>query len=290
MRLKPFLKNSARPVLLYNTLAILFISLIGCSPVTESTYKENEIPSVIKKICKDEYNLDVITKRLPNTLWVYASTSKMLHDEYGITKDKFFDEALIEKLRNILTAIGRVLLNCDKTPEFYGLVISDIKVGIDYTIIANILDTKKAYVGYIPEEEINKRFLLKLELKEDAIDDPDGKHFKFYDMSLAQFITGQISQRIKNVLSKEDSHSIFDAIFKDGVFKFEFDMDPVIFNKSYEEQITRFIAYTIIRSYEFKDFLSVEITDLRTEEKQEFGRSLLEKMKLDDGNFSSLSF
>ena len=133
MKLKPSLKTLARPALLFvSTLSLLLLS--GCSSKIEPTYKEKDIPYLIKKICKDEYNLDVTTQRTHNTLWIYAPMDKILHKDYGLKEDKIFDDEIMDKIRNIITTIGRVLISSDNTPQFFAFLASDIKLGIDYTI------------------------------------------------------------------------------------------------------------------------------------------------------------
>ena len=155
---KLFLKSSAKSALLFS---LFLINFLGCSSEIKPTYQENDIPHLVKKICKEEYNLDVTTFRTSTTLWVYAPLEKILHKDYGVDKDKIFDEDMIEKLRNILTTTGRVLISADKAPSFYALVASDVNIGIDYIIIGNVVDIKKSYSGFIPWMEANRRYLVK---------------------------------------------------------------------------------------------------------------------------------
>lgn len=167
MRLKPSLKNLVKAALLFNL--ALYLNLAGCQSQIEPTYKEKDIPYLVKQICKDEYRLDVTTKRTATTLWIYAPLTKILDKEYGIKEDKIFDEEMLDKLRNILTTIGRVLISSDYTPEFFALLASDINIGIDYIVIGNVLDIKKSYAGFLPWTEANRRYVIKLKLDPKAI-------------------------------------------------------------------------------------------------------------------------
>jgi len=272
MRLKLFLRNSVKPALLFSLL--ICIILTGCKGRIEPTYKEENLISLVKQICKDEYNLDVVTARTATTLWVYAPLSKILHKDYGKKEDKIFDEEMVDKLRNILTAIGRVLISSDHTPEFFALVASDINIGLDYAIFANVLDIKKSYAGFIPFTETQKRYVIKFRLSPEAIGDTTGKHVQIYDIRLPDFLAQEIAQRIAIQFQGEDLKKYFKVEKSDG----RFNNGTLIFAYSIQEvskpekniyvmrEILKTITYCI-KTYEFRDFSSLEINDLVTQDK-----------------------
>jgi hypothetical protein len=273
MRLKLSLKNSIKPALLFCSLLVP-IFLYGCSTRIEPTYKEKDIPYLVKNICKDEYNLDVVTQRTGSTLWIYAPLQKILHEDYGVNKDKIFDEGMVEKLRNILTTIGRVLISSDNTPEFYALVASDVNLGLDYAIIGNALDIKKSYSGFLPWTEANRRYLLRLRMSPEAIGDQTGYHVEAYDIQLPEFLAEQISQRIGAEFQDENMKKYFqveksDGIFSDNAFYFEYSIKQIAKPEKeidVRKRVLDIITYCI-KSYEFKDFSEVVLTDLLTQDK-----------------------
>ncbi len=277
MRLKPSSKNSIRSVLLCISLSLL---ISGCSCPTEQTYKEKDIPHIIKKICKDEYGLDVTTQRTANTLWVYAPVDQILHKDYGKDKDKIFDEKMVDKLRNILITIGRVLISSDNTPQFFALLVSDINLGIDYTIIGNILDIKKSYAGFIPEEESNRRYVVKFLSAPEAIGDKTGYHFIPHDVTIIDFLKEQISQRIAARFQNEELKNYYKVDkstgeFNDGVFSFEYSIEEIAKPKikiKIRNEILKIIAYCL-KTYEFNGFSGISIKDLRTDEKLNFTKT-----------------
>lgn len=274
MRLKPSLKSTVKAGLLFNLVTSLIISLLGCVGQIEPTYKEKNIPSVIKQICKDEYDLDVVTKRTPTTLWIYIPLPLILHKEYGLKPDKIFDEEIMEKLRKVLNTIARVLINSDKTPEFFVLLASDINIGLDYAIFGYVLDIKKSYANFIPWTEANRRYVIKFGMTPQAIGDKTGTHFQAYDIELPYFLAEQIAQRIASRLQEED----FRKDFKVGKVNGIFGNNTFIFEHSIEQtsetdkkikalkEILDIIAYCI-KTYEFKDFSGVEIEDLVTRDR-----------------------
>ncbi len=281
MRSKPSSKNSINHALLFNLLLLPYL-FCGCSGRIESTYKENEIPQIVKKICKEEYKLDVFTQRANTTLWIYAPVEKILHKDYGTDKEKVFDEELLEKLRNILTTVGRVLISSDKAPEFYGLVASDINAGIDYIIVGNVLDIKKSYSGFIPWTEANRRYVIRLKMAPEAVGDSTGKHIEAYDIQLPEFLAEQIAQRVGAQFQGEDLKKYFqieksEGSFKAGRFIFEYSMKQVLpapASLDPKEKIIDTITYCI-RSYGFKDFSEVELSDLLTKAKLNLSRGAI---------------
>mgnify|MGYP001584891944 FL=1 len=253
---------------------LICISFSGCQNPTESTYKEEDIPYLVKKICKEEYGLDVTTKRTDTTLWIYAPLTKILDKEYGIKEGKMFDSEMMDKLRNILTTIGRVLISSDNTPEFYALLASDINLGIDYTLIGSVLDTKKSYANFIPWTEANRRYIIRLALAPQAIGDSSGEHLNAYDVKLPDFLAEQIGQRIGARFQEEEWKKYFKVDKSEGRFAnntliVEYSISEIAKpNKEIDirEEMLNIIAYCL-KSYEFKDFSGIELSDLAKQDK-----------------------
>lgn len=279
MRLKLSLKNLTKSALLSVSLFSLIL-ISGCSCPKSPTYKEKEIPDIIKKICKEEYGLDITTQRTANTLWIYAPVDQILHRDYGKDQNKIFDERMVDKSRNILITIGRVLISSDNTPQFFALLISDINLGIDYTISGNILDIKKSYAGFIPEEEANRRYVVKFLSSPESIGDKTGFHFIPYDITMSGFLKEQISQRIAARFQNEEMKNYFkveksEGEFKDGIFSFEYSIEEIAKPKikiKIRNEILKIIAYCL-KTYEFSNFSGISIKDLRTEEKLNFTKT-----------------
>jgi len=274
MKLKRFLWNTAKRGLLFSFL-LLLLSIYGCSEKIEPSYKESQTPEIVKRICKEEYNLEVTTKRTGSTVWIYAPLKKVLHSEFGVKDDKIFSDELSEKLRNIITTVGRVLISSDYMAEFFALTVSDIDVGLDYTIIGSSLDMKKAYAGFLPWTESNRRFVVSLNMNPNAINDTQGAHLTTFDITLQDFLANQIAQRIASEFSGEDNNKYFkveksEGIYNQGEFIFNYSIKKLNPRPKEEinirEKILDIITYCL-KSYEFKDFHSVELNDLITEDK-----------------------
>jgi len=279
MRLRPSLKNTGKVGLCFS---IVPFFLISCSLSYEPTYKQADIPHQIEKICQEEYNLKVITKSSYNTLWIYAPLPRIIHKDFGIDKEKFLDEEVIDKLRNILITVGRVFLSAENPPEFYGLVASDINIGIDYTLIGNTLDIKKSYAGFIPWNEANRRYVIKVELNPNALGDQNGKHLNPYDIKMEDFLAQQISQRIAMRFQDEELKKYFqiekiNGNFSEDTFSFEYAIKRLADSKiKIEDEIIKIISY-VLNSYEFDRFLMVEIKDLNSQSKIVFSKAKIKQ-------------
>jgi len=245
--------------------------LTGCfSSDFQPSYKETDIPANIKKICWEEYKLNVVPIRVGNTLWVYVPLDHMLHAEFGKNPDKVFDEGMIEKARNILTSISRVLLSSDKAPGFFVLNLSDIKLGLDYSLTANLMDIKKLAAGGIPWNEANKRYVVGFEQSKKAINDTSGQHLKVSDIKLTEFLSRQIAQRVRVIFQEEPIKNYFilkgtDVGFQGDKFVFGYSGDLISAPKekiNFPRKILGVIA-SCFKAYEFKDFSQVLIRDLR---------------------------
>jgi len=289
MRLKPFSRNSANPARLLVSL-ILLAFLFGCSSEIKPTYKEKDIPFHIKKICKEEYGLDVTTSVVGQTLWVYAPMPRIIDKDYAITKEKVFDEAMTDKMRNIMTSIGRVLISSDRAPEFYSLVISDIEErGLDYIIIANVLDIKKSYASVLPWTEMNKRYVVKLKSAPEALGDTLGIHVIPYDIGLPEFISGQIAQRIDSRLREPDFKNFYDVKAAEAQFtpttlviNIDIKLQELRLKAPETNDITKEalkIAAQVTRAYDFEDFIEVQINEGKEGKSTTFSRKVLETIR-----------
>ncbi len=262
-------------------LLILTISILitGCGLRDENQlYSRSAAEEKFIKICKEEFNWDVSTKLVGNTLWIYLPfekdifqlkanrfgqtnrcligylesdfTEKVFYFEYQImpllkTEEAkgytySLTESMGEDFQNLLNVIYRVYFNAQEEPEFYVLVMADIINGVEiiYTIYG--LDLKKIYNHAIPGEEYYKRIPQDIKGDLAIIHDRSGRHLSYREIEMGEFLAKQIAQRIRiKFIGTED---ICDA--------------P-------EEEILKIIAYCL-RAYQFKDYRKVIMINLLT--------------------------
>jgi len=258
----------------------LYINLSGCQESLAPTFKEEDIPHLVRQICKDEYKLDVITERTETTLWIYIPLQKILDKDYGIKEGKTFDDEMMDKLRNILSTVGRIVLSSDNAPEFFALWASDINIGLDYIIIGNVLDIKKSYAGSLPFTELNKRYVMKFTVSPEAVQDTVGRHLKLYNIRFPDFLAQQMVQRISVQFQGEGLEKYFkvekiDGIFNNDAFILEYSIKPLLKpDKPIDvmKKILNTVTYCI-KIYDFQDFSRVEINDSVTQDKIVFNKA-----------------
>jgi len=270
-------------VLLSGLIGIILIS--GCGPYQEEPpSSRDEAERKFIQICKDEYNWNVSTKYIGNTLWIYIpfeddifqfktnrfpQTSKFsvgfidgefnkeaFQFEYQIApllkteESKGYTYSLTDKVSEdfhyLLNTIYMVYFNTEseQQPEFYVVVLADITNGVEAKYTIYGIDLKKAYNNAIPGEEYYKRILQDIKGDLAIIHDKTGRHLTYEEITFGQFLAEQIVQRVR--------------------FKFlseEFELEGTI-----EDEILKIISYCL-GTYEFRDYLMVILQDLTSEAK-----------------------
>lgn len=282
MKLKLSLKNSVRtglPLSLY----ILSCLILGCSSSTKPTYSKENIVNSIQDICKNEYRLDVKAKISGQTLWAYLPledifeksdkpekylerfdveqdksefTESSLKVEYLIRpvpeKEKFqeykYNKDVLEKINNAWKVLRRVLFSMQNPKEgglqFFCLVTADIKNGFEIKEVIYNLDLKKVSYGFISWSEYQHRNVQDMGMSPEIIGDKEGLHLNYKDITWQEFITGQIQQRIR----------------------LKFQKPEVAKNADIDKEVLKAAIYTL-KIYDFKDFSSLEMENLLTNNK-----------------------
>ncbi|MCM8780646.1 MAG: hypothetical protein NC908_01810 [Candidatus Omnitrophica bacterium] len=280
MRLKQYLKSLVRVVLLLNP--IFFLCLIyGCSTSTQPTYVKENLSEAVQDICKKEYNLYVKSKLVGETLWVYLPLEDILTksdkpekyiDKFSIEtfsesfdagfirldyairaipdtekyQDYKYNEDVFKKINILWRVLRRIIFSLDRSkqpePRFYCLVVADIKNGFVVKEIFYYLDIKKVSYEYISWGEYQHRVIQETYFLPFVIGDKEGRSFDYEDITLKDFILAQIQHRIK----------------------LKFQKPEVDKNVDIDKEILKIVAFTI-KTYEFKEFYSLELNNLITQ-------------------------
>lgn len=136
-------------------------------------------------------------------------------------------------------------IETDEPPEFFVVTISNITKGIEIEIMLNFDDYKKAMSPnpVIPHEEYSKRYITEIRGGKSILDDREGKHIDYRDITIREFLAKQLMNRIN---------------FKYGRSDFPPGHDTV-------EEILKITA-TLVKLYHFDNFLSVNLKDLIADE------------------------
>ncbi len=242
MRLKPSLRNSAKSGLFLNLLLVLSL-ICGCSTSTAPTFTLDKITTSIEDICKKEYGMNVSSRMVGETLWVYLPLNNILEKKDPPTKvtdifeirdlteefrDKTFrleysvmsippketlDDSQItkdasDKIGNLWKVIRRIIFSLEHAensePKFYCVVAADIKKGFEIKLVVYYLDLKKVSYGLISSEEYQHRTIQDINIDPAIIGDRQGAYLQYQDISLKEFIAKQIISRIKLKFQKPE--------------------------------------------------------------------------------------
>ncbi len=176
-------------------------------------------------------------------------------EDYGFNSS--YTDGYVKKQNNIFTAIADVFFNTapakgEVLPQFFVIVITDIKKGIETRSTFYLEDFKRYMTGDLPYDEYMKRFLSDSKGGQNMIGDETGSHLDFKPMAMPDFLSKQITNRIR--------------------FKFQHsDFAPP---DDYDNTIAGLVADTA-RYYHFTDFTGVQMHNLRQDKKLLFDRAQL---------------
>ncbi len=262
-------------------LTILIIAMLsGCISIKPTYTKEKIVGSIIT-LCQKEYNVEPRVWLLGETVWIYLPLSRL------ITKDFDWDKENAEKINKVMLGTSRVLLSMKPRPQFLALVASDTKeYGIDYISISWIPDIVKFQLQLISRDEFSRRHVTKIKENPRALSDITGEHLEKDEIIMRDFLAVQIAQRVNNRFSLDakikDYFQVKDVYgaFKEDTLGIHADIKqskPLPQGAAainIQEEINKIIAY-VIREYDFKDFLLVEVENPATGETTSYSRLAL---------------
>ncbi len=179
--------------------------------------------------------------------------TKVKSEDYGYNSS--YTDSYIKAQNNLFVCISDVFFNneiTDNSPKFFVMVVTDIKKGIETRATFYLDDFKRYMSGDLPYEEYMKRFIADTKGGQNFIGDETGTHIKYEDVSMTDFLSRQMVNRIR--------------------FKFErSDFTPP---EDYDDTIVGIVADTA-RYYNFEHFAQVQLSNLRQNKKFIFDRGQL---------------
>lgn len=279
MKLRPSLKNLVR---LAVKILIASSFLCGCTSSTTPTYLTKDASQAIQNICKTEYNIKIITKLSGSTVWIYMPVENIISKadkpekskeyfiikknisafEYGKLKLSYYikpipeteklqeatlNKDIAEKTNKVFRVISRVIFSMERTkkqPKFYCFIVADTKTGILIKQTFYCLDLKKVLYQFISQTEFQHRNIQETEITFQAIGNKEGLNVNYKDITMREFIANQIRHRV--------------------LLKFQ--KPEVKQNADINKEIIKIVA-NVVKIYNFKDFLSVELNNIFTKKK-----------------------
>src|SRR3989338_120108 len=274
---------------------LLILNLQGCSfQPNHNPYTLTNLSDYLVKIARDDYKVNLVSKLVGQTLWVYLPLEESLFVDadkpqeysqryeiknleaglnyetlsldYAVSEvpetkesqNKKFNPEVADKINKPLRTIRRVLFNLKSQkyePRFFVLAAADIKTGIELIDTTYIDDIRKVSYDMISWIEYQHRTIENLNVSFTAIGDKKGRHLRMRDIDLPDFILDQIKQRIQS----------------------KFNRNEVGKGADIDQEVLKTIKY-VLEIYKFKDFLVLELKNSLTRKKVTLSRSaVLEK-------------
>jgi len=282
-------------VLLLRLLLIIVIGIsTGCSPKKALLPRPplTNIQKAFETKCRKDYNLNIITRLVGKTFWIYAPTDKPLFDfaaeppappdpmkkpaKYDLLyidghfkNDAFnFEYDIIPKIKSNMQSEG---IRNEETDSFNKLfnniftaiteILLDPKTPVSFVVIS-ITDIKKG---------IEARFTFYLEdYRKFSVEGIPLDEFSKRELQEEKGSTQYIGDDIGQHLEYNDiSMPVFLTKQMLNRIRFKFTQSDFPPQQNYEEAIVGIIADTT-RYYSFKDFKEVRTSDIRTKKKMIF--------------------
>lgn len=295
MKLRLSLRNSERAARNSLIAALIFL-ILGCSGAPSPSYSIENLSASLTEICKNEYNIPIVSRLQGQTLWVYIPLEEELfidtdkpqeyskkfevksidgsladgsiNLDYHIqeipeakeSQNKKFNPQVMDKINKILRSLRRVVFSLQHDgyePKFFIIVTADIKNGSELIEITYIDDLKKAFYGIISWTEYQHRSLQDIKVSFEAIGDFEGRHIKFQDIDFREFLVEQIRQRIRTKFNRSEAEKGADI----------------------DKEVLKSIK-NVLEIYKFKDFLILDLKNLVTDKKTSLSRAaVFEKIR-----------
>lgn len=249
-------------------ISLVFLMLQGCAPTYPT---QTDMIEGVKRLCKDEYKIDVRANIAGKTLGVYMPIKGLFN-----LKDMQLSKESLDKIDGVMLSVSRVALSGSKDIDFYTVVTADEDIpGAEVVITRYVADLRRFVFHDVSRGEFAKRMVVDVGFNPQAIIDRWAGEFTVNDIKLDEFICRQISRRITDeFVANKDLAGKFKITECDGkllnrVFVFGVDiareglpMSELIHGKTWHEGVLSLcgrIVSHVIYIYNFKDFDKVKI-------------------------------
>jgi hypothetical protein len=251
----------------------------GCAP----TYPKEKVASSIVKMCKEQYNIEVIAKLADNTVGAYLALDDMLDISFALTKEAG------EKIGNVVLVIQRAVLSTNANIEFYTVTVADKKLpSMEFKMAVHVKDIKRALTMDISRGEYYERIARQMKLNLDNL--ADTKDFNVLPIKLPDFLAEQIGERLKYKFEKDKTLKVTKTYGEFKNERFSFDLDIVnkaddklgYLNPEKNEELLRKsleLIDFVVRRYEFKDFKEIEVKNAGNQEALRIKKEDLPKVR-----------
>ncbi|MBD3245944.1 MAG: tetratricopeptide repeat protein [Candidatus Omnitrophica bacterium] len=215
---------------------LLVFSAFLFSCEIEPTYRRERAAEEIRRICRDEYGIEVRLWDEGDTVWIHAPMEMVSEEgKFRLDEKNRWEEEIQETMRNVSTAISRVFMSSDRRPRFYCVVRSNTKrIGIDWYMLVFLPDEMRHiqssyYLSIDTSRQYFEKVISFFFPTPDALNDDAGAHIRPYDVSMEEFIALRIYQRMLREFAGEDTEENYRVNdiavrYDSGTLRVEFDI------------------------------------------------------------------
>lgn len=269
--------------------------LAGCASREELPASRAEATQKFIQILENDYGYKPVVRWAGETLWIYLPcqedlykisagtgaskpTPKAFSLEFieGVFKDNVFSfeydvipatkvaagsglgtgysDGFQARYQNITNSLSQSFFSSDLPPRFVVVAIADTREGLMIKNTLALIDLKKYYAAALPPDEYSLRIKTDFLGDKDMIGDDKGRKLEYTDVVLTDFLINQMVRRIQ--------------------YKFQgSDFPP---QETPQDEILKMIA-TVTAIYDFSDYASVVLHDLREKRNAVFTRAQIEE-------------
>ncbi len=292
-RLKRFLKNSVKSVILLKISFSLILTVCGCTSSTAPAFSKENIAEAIRDISEKEYALEVTVKLVGSTLWVYlpvedlfapADKPEKYIERFNIETDKNKEEFAGETLR--LQYLIKEIPEQEKSQQVkYNQEALD-KISKVWRVLRRAVFSSRRGKWHEPQfycilaadvkNGIEMREIFYVEdLKKvsyEFISWTEYQHRAISDMRLAPELIGDrggvnVAYRditMRDFLLSQIRHRV----------KLRFQKPEAKKGVDIDKEVLKIVAFTI-KTYDFRDFSELELDNLATNNKTVLNRAAL---------------
>jgi len=260
--------------------SLLSIVLVSCS--VAPTFSRKDIEKTIERMCQDEFNISITAFSIGETIWIYAPFNNLVNEDGTLNKK------VQGKIHNIFLSLERTVLSMDKPPQFFVFVASNIRnKGIDIYQTGFVPDIVKSVLQSISQKDFQRRIVFLPIKNPDALGDLKGYHIAMDDITMGDFITYLVLQKITRTfydkkIKKYVNIRLIDGNYIGGKSTIITDIEPI--NKkvnipnTFDTAKEAMIHYLKIYKEFSPKIYSIEIKDKYTDKNRFYSiKSLLEK-------------
>jgi hypothetical protein len=240
MRSRLSLRNLARSGL---NICVSLSLICGCTASTSPTYTKADIDKSVERILQNEYKLKAKARLVGQTFWLYlpledifeqAKKPEKVVERFEIQENDndfknnrlrlnyliktvpereksqgvAFKKVALEKITNAVLAMRRVIFSLGpkdrNAVKFYCLIASDIKNGYVIKELFYYEDLKKVTYDFISVDEYRHRVIVDSGQSLRIIGDREGRNIAYSNITLKDFVAGQIIHRINLKFQKPE--------------------------------------------------------------------------------------